>query len=141
MATYHRVVAVDRPNFRLSDAERAEALDVLAEHVRTGRLDIVEYDERSAAVSAARTRSDLAPVFSDLPDPRPAVLGPAPSTEAVPAAVPPLTLGRRVAAMAVPAAAVLAIVLFFTVGRVGIFVFVLPIVVALLVGSLARQRR
>ncbi len=134
-------MAVDRPNFRLSDAERAEALDALAEHVRTGRLDLVEYDERSAAVSAAKTRGDLAPVFSDLPDPRPAVLGLAPSTEAVPAAVPPLTLGRRLAAMAVPAATVLAVVLFFTVGRVGIFVFVLPIVVALLAGAFARQRR
>ncbi|EID53666.1 DUF1707 SHOCT-like domain-containing protein [Saccharomonospora xinjiangensis] len=133
-------MAVDRPNFRLSDAERTQALDALAEHVRTGRLDLPEYDERSASVTSAKTRGDLAAVFADLPDPRPEVLGPAGTVERVPAAVPVPSLGRRLAAVAVPAATVLAVVLFFTLGRFGIFVFVLPIVVALLAGSLARQR-
>ncbi|EIE97595.1 protein of unknown function (DUF1707) [Saccharomonospora glauca K62] len=135
------MVTVDRPNFRLSDAERAEALDALAEHVRTGRLDLVEYDERSAAVSSAKTRGDLAAVFSDLPEPYPSVLKPAPEVEAVRATVPTPPLGRRLSAMAVPIAAVLAIALFFTAGRFGIFMFVLPVVVALLVGSLGRHRR
>ncbi|WP_198958397.1 MULTISPECIES: DUF1707 SHOCT-like domain-containing protein [Amycolatopsis] len=64
----------DQPELRLSDAERTEAMDALSEHVRTGRLDIDEFGLRSAKVAAARTRSDLAPLFADLPEPRPRVL-------------------------------------------------------------------
>ena len=64
----------NQPDLRLSDAERTEALDALSEHVRTGRLDIDEFGLRSAKVAAARTRAELAPVFSDLPPPRPRVL-------------------------------------------------------------------
>ncbi|EHK88297.1 DUF1707 SHOCT-like domain-containing protein [Saccharomonospora azurea] len=134
-------MAVDRPNFRLSDAERAEALDALAEHVRTGRLDLAEYDERSATVTAAKTRGDLLPAFADLPDPRPSVLGPERTPEAVSSPAPPApTVGQRLSSMAVPAAAVLAAVFFFTMGRFGFFIFVLPIVVALVMGVFARRR-
>jgi len=65
-------------DMRLSDAEREEAIEALSEHVRTGRLDLDEYGTRSARVTTAKTRRDLAPLFSDLPAPRPAVLtGPA----------------------------------------------------------------
>ncbi|AIJ20958.1 DUF1707 SHOCT-like domain-containing protein [Amycolatopsis methanolica] len=64
----------DEADLRLSDAERTEAMDALSEHVRTGRLDIDEFGRRSAQVAAARTRSDLAPLFADLPAPRPRVL-------------------------------------------------------------------
>ncbi|WP_019816501.1 DUF1707 SHOCT-like domain-containing protein, partial [Saccharomonospora saliphila] len=67
-------MAVDRPEYRLSDAERQEALDALGEHVRSGRLDLVEFEERSGRVSAAKLRRDLEPLFADLPDPRPGVL-------------------------------------------------------------------
>ncbi|WP_197321310.1 DUF1707 domain-containing protein [Saccharomonospora sp. NB11] len=135
-------MAVDRPHFRLSDAERAEALDALAEHVRTGRLDLTEYEERSALVSAAKTRGDLLPAFEDLPDPRPSVLASArPPDTARPAAPPAPSVGQRLSAMAVPAAAVIAAVLFFTVGRFGIFVFVIPIIVALAMGMITRPRR
>ncbi|GAB3585432.1 DUF1707 domain-containing protein [Amycolatopsis endophytica] len=70
----------DQPDLRLSDQERTEALDALSEHVRTGRLDIDEFGLRSAKVTAARTISELAPVFADLPAPRPRVLDrPAPA--------------------------------------------------------------
>ncbi|GHF22636.1 hypothetical protein GCM10017786_65840 [Amycolatopsis deserti] len=70
----------DQPELRLSDAERTQALDALSEHVRTGRLDIDEFGRRSAQAAAARTRSDLVPLFADLPEPRPRVLDrPAPS--------------------------------------------------------------
>lgn len=70
----------DHPDLRLSDAERSEALDALSEHVRTGRLDIDEFGRRSAHVTAARTLSELRPVFTDLPEPHPRVLHrPAPS--------------------------------------------------------------
>jgi hypothetical protein len=59
---------------RISDAEREDALEVLAEHVRTGRLDIDDYGSRSAKVNTAKTVRELEPLFDDLPSPRPSVL-------------------------------------------------------------------
>jgi len=59
---------------RLSDDERQDALDVLEEHVRSGRLDIDEYGTRSAKVTAAKRVSELVPLFDDLPSPRPSAL-------------------------------------------------------------------
>lgn len=75
-ATYYRGMAADQPQLRISDAEREDALEVLTEHVRTGRLDLVEFEERSAQVSTAKRRGDLEELFHDLPDPKPAVLRP-----------------------------------------------------------------
>lgn len=69
-------MTADQSELRLSDDERREALDVLSEHVSTGRLDLVEFDERSAAVSTAKRRKDLEDLFRDLPDPKPSVLRP-----------------------------------------------------------------
>ncbi|PRX44338.1 uncharacterized protein DUF1707 [Prauserella shujinwangii] len=134
-------MGVDRPEFRLSDAERQEALDALSEHVRTGRLDIVDFDERSARASAAKVRRDLEPLFADLPEPRPSVLRTLrrlPPQGAAPA--PPVTWQRRLASSAVPIAAIVALVLFLTVLRGMIFVFLIPVVVALLAGSLGNRR-
>ena len=52
---------------RISDADRASALDLLSEQYAQGRLDKDEFDERSDAVWSAKTQGDLAPVFADLP--------------------------------------------------------------------------
>jgi hypothetical protein len=52
---------------RIGDAERTAAADELAEHYAQGRLSTEEHHERLDRVWAARTPSDLAPVFSDLP--------------------------------------------------------------------------
>ncbi len=52
---------------RLSDADRETAVDQLGEQYAVGRLTKDEFDERSDAVWSAKTRSDLAPVFADLP--------------------------------------------------------------------------
>ena len=68
---------------RIGDTEREQALAALGEHMSAGRLDIDEYGERSAKVTAARTRSELVDLFTDLPDPRP---GSAPTPQ--PAAAP-----------------------------------------------------
>lgn len=127
---------------RLSDDERQDALDVLSEHVRTGRLDVDEYGERSARVTAAKRVSELIPLFEDLPSPRPSALiagiPPAPGV--------PMTSGdqdgtltRWLTASAVPIAVVVAIALFIlTRGRV-IYVFALPLIVAFIMGT--RRRR
>jgi hypothetical protein len=55
-----------RPDLRLSDADRDDAIVRLSEHYAAGRLDKDEFDERSDAVWSARTGADLDPVFADL---------------------------------------------------------------------------
>ncbi|WP_157436573.1 DUF1707 SHOCT-like domain-containing protein [Actinospica robiniae] len=54
---------------RASDAEREDALRVLADHYADGRLDRAEFDERADAAFAARTRGQLRALFRDLPRP------------------------------------------------------------------------
>jgi len=57
----------DRPEQRLSDAEREEAVGHLASAQAEGRLAPAEFEERSSAARSAVTRADLAPLFADLP--------------------------------------------------------------------------
>jgi hypothetical protein len=54
-------------NLRIGDLERDAAAESLSAHYAAGRLDRVEFDERLAAVYAAKTGSELAPLFADLP--------------------------------------------------------------------------
>lgn len=56
-------------DLRLSTDEREEASAALAEHFAAGRLDHDEYAERLDRIWAAKVRSELAPVFRDLPGP------------------------------------------------------------------------
>ncbi|NPD05519.1 DUF1707 domain-containing protein [Nocardioides sp. zg-1308] len=58
------------PRMRIADSDRERAMADLAEHYAEGRLDHEEYDERLDAIWTARTRADLAVLFSDLPRPR-----------------------------------------------------------------------
>ncbi|WP_236795986.1 DUF1707 domain-containing protein [Amycolatopsis sp. GM8] len=120
---------------RLSDAERDEAIEALSEHVRTGRLDLDEYGTRSAKVTAARTRADLAPLFEDLPEPHPSVLKAPQVSPRPPRPAPPV---RRFGASAVPIAAIVALLLFFTVARGLWLVFLIPVVVAFVYGTRSR---
>jgi hypothetical protein len=63
------------PELRIGDDEREAAVSALGEHYAAGRLTKDEFDERSARAYAARTRSELWPMFTDLPrpeQPRPA---------------------------------------------------------------------
>jgi len=55
---------------RIGDAEREAAVEALGEHYAAGRLTKDEYDERAEQVWAARTSSQLYPVFADLPRPQ-----------------------------------------------------------------------
>lgn len=77
----------DTRQLRIGDAERNDALEVLGEHFAEGRLDREEYDERCQQALAARTASDLTPLFTDLPGRRPAAL--VPSGSPGPAYLPP----------------------------------------------------
>ena len=124
----------DVADMRLSDAERNEAVETLSEHVRTGRLDIDEYGTRSAKITAARTRSELVPLFEDLPEPHPRVLRAA--RDVAPGR--PQPPARRFGVGAVPIAAVVAVLLFFTVARGIWLVFLIPLAVALVFGARSR---
>ena len=112
-------------DIRVSDTEREDALGKLGEHMSAGRLDIDEYGERSAKVTAAKTRGELLDLFGDLPEPRPAFGRPAPPP--VPAADRSPALRRKVAPVLVPVIAVaLAVGLMFLVKLP--FIFLLPFV-------------
>ncbi len=56
---------------RIGDAERDRAAELLREHMVQGRLTAEEFDERVDAALKARVASDLDPLFTDLPGPRP----------------------------------------------------------------------
>jgi hypothetical protein len=105
-----------------------------------GRLDIDEYGDRTARVSTAKTRGELVDLFGDLPQPHPS-FGVAPQPVAMPAqqsqAVPVrrgATLNQRLAAVAVPAAAIVALALFFAVHWW--VVFLIPAAVTLFGGAI-----
>jgi hypothetical protein len=77
------------PEMRIGDTEREQALAALGEHMSAGRLTIDEYGERSAKVTAARTRGELLELFTDLPDPKP---GSVPRPQPAAAPQPPATV-------------------------------------------------
>lgn len=54
-------------NFRLSDNDRLHALHSLGTHYADGRLDSVEFDDRTQLVAGARTIGEIRPAFADLP--------------------------------------------------------------------------
>lgn len=56
---------------RIGDAERDSAAELLREHMAQGRLSAEEFDERIEAALTAKVASDLDPLFTDLPGPRP----------------------------------------------------------------------
>lgn len=60
-------VGEENERVRIGTAEREEAMRLLSQQFSEGRLDPDEFSERSAAISAALTRADLAPIFADLP--------------------------------------------------------------------------
>ena len=79
-------------SMRVSDAERAEIADELAQHYGDGRLDQAELDERLGRAMSAKTRADLIGITDDLPD----VAGrPAGRAAARTSARPPATRPRR----------------------------------------------
>ncbi|OFT58133.1 hypothetical protein HMPREF3149_11240 [Corynebacterium sp. HMSC05E07] len=52
---------------RLSDAERTDAVNDLAQALGEGRLSLDEFEERTDAVMQASTRRELADIFMDIP--------------------------------------------------------------------------
>jgi hypothetical protein len=56
---------------RIGDADRDQAVAFLQEHTAQGRIDAAEFDDRMSRALKAKTASELAVLFDDLPDPRP----------------------------------------------------------------------
>ncbi|SNY49654.1 DUF1707 SHOCT-like domain-containing protein [Paractinoplanes atraurantiacus] len=69
------------PDLLIGDPERDSAQEALEEHLAEKRLGPPEYERRVEAARHARTRSELARIFADLPLPHP---------ELPPASVPPV---------------------------------------------------
>ncbi|NUP29746.1 MAG: DUF1707 domain-containing protein [Nocardia sp.] len=55
------------PGARITVEQRDRALRELADHLGSGLLTLTEYEERTAAVTAARSTPELAALFTDLP--------------------------------------------------------------------------
>ncbi len=60
-----------RDEFRIGDAERDRAAEMLSEHMAEGRLTQPEFDERLDVAMKAKTAGELEPLFRDLPGPNP----------------------------------------------------------------------
>lgn len=67
-SSFGRRAGFGGPDWRVSDAERAEVTDRLARHFSEGRLDQEEYDKRIEQAVNAKTQSDLHGLFADLPE-------------------------------------------------------------------------
>lgn len=115
-----------------------------------GRIDIDEYGERSARITAAKTRGELAELFADLPAPHPSYGGgsptqppvPAPPSPApIPATVPQTAVarpdgwsgGQRFTAAVVPLVWIAAIALIAT-GTLPAFPLILAPIVLSIIG-------
>ncbi|GGL34342.1 DUF1707 domain-containing protein [Nocardia jinanensis] len=59
------------PGARITVEQRDRALRELADHLGSGLLTLTEYEERTAAATAAQTTPELAALFTDLPAPTP----------------------------------------------------------------------
>ncbi|GGP70366.1 DUF1707 SHOCT-like domain-containing protein [Saccharothrix coeruleofusca] len=126
---------MDERDIRIGDAERAQALELLGEHLGEGRLDVEEYGERSARVSTARTRGELMALFADLPPPRPRFQQVAPLSTAQP----PVRRSFRPDPRVVVPLVVLACVGLWALVRIPQVLLLIPVAV-LLLGGMGRRR-
>ena len=69
---------------RIGDADRDQAVAFLQEHMAQGRIDASEFDDRMSRALNAKTGSELAVLFDDLPDPRPTSNNSQPTYQAPP---------------------------------------------------------
>jgi hypothetical protein len=69
-----------RDQFRIGDAERNKAAEMLSDHMAEGRLTQPEFDERLDVALKAKTAGELEPLFLDLPGPTPNLPAEVPTT-------------------------------------------------------------
>jgi hypothetical protein len=121
---------------RIGAAERDAAVRALQVHYQAGRLTPEEYEDRSVRVTQAMTWGEIAPLFADLPDPRPAAVSAAlaASTPVPTAAQGLVPLPDRTRETIMSLTPLLALVLFF-VTHSWLWFLAIPIVGILLYGS------
>jgi hypothetical protein len=66
---------------RIGTAERTAAMKALDAHLEAGRLGVEEYGDRSAVAANATHASELAALFTDLPEPHPPLPGAGPAPQ------------------------------------------------------------
>jgi hypothetical protein len=120
---------------RIGTAERKAAAAALNAHLEAGRLGVEEYADRSAVAANAVTADELSALFTDLPEPHPALPGTAPAVR--PQAVVQQrrfgsSWGTRIAA----ASPILALILFFVLNTAGVPMAWLAFLLIPLVGAL-----
>jgi DUF1707 SHOCT-like domain len=84
---------------RASDAERDAVAAELGEHLKDGRLDMAEFDERMSQAMGARTRGDLDQLLADLPRRMPAPPPPPRGRRGWPFPLVPILLGALFVAL------------------------------------------
>ena len=132
---------------RIGDAERDSATELLREHMAQGRLSPEEFDERIDAALKAKVMSDLDPLFSDLPGPRPGqTVATTPAYETPPwqrPTVPPTPVARPEPDRFNPALAVLTSVMWpatillltFVIGWEYWYLIFIPVLISGLLGK------
>lgn len=139
---------------RIGDAERDSAAELLREHLAQGRLSAEEFDERVDVALKAKLASDLDPLFSDLPGPRPgqtvattqAYETPpwqqASTVPATPAVAQPPDDGRNRALIAVTAVMwpVTILLLTFVIGWDYWWLIFIPVIISSVLGRSESQR-
>ena len=128
---------------RIGAAERDSAVRALQVHYQAGRLTPEEYEDRSVRASRAMTWAEVAPLFADLPEPRPgpvaAALAAAPPSPSTSQGLVPMPDRARETIMSLTP--LLALVLFF-VTHSWLWFLAIPIVGIILYGSdRGRSRR
>ena len=128
---------------RIGAQERDAAVAARRAHLEAGRLTPEEYEDRSVTAGRARTWGEIAPLFTDLPEPRPGpvgaqLAGASQVSVAGTGALPALSEGVKERIMAVTPLA--ALVLFF-VTHTWLWFLAIPIMGALLYGSDRKRRR
>jgi hypothetical protein len=112
-------------DLRLSDADRDRAVAELSEHFEAGRLTAEELDERTGRALRARTGTELADLFADLPRHQDPPLG----TVADPGPARPPGLARK----PIPRIAIAVLAIAALIGSHGLAALLLPALVVLLI--------
>ena len=129
-----------RDTTRVGNAEREQAIALLAEHWRAGRLDPAEHERRVTQARQAVTKADLDALFADLPlaGPAPVSTGPVVSGPVVSGATSAgfLGTGRDTIMALTPFAA---LILFFVTGN-WLWFLANPVMGILLYGPEGRRK-
>jgi hypothetical protein len=138
------------PEQRIGDPERQAAITALDAHREAGRLSAEEFEDRQVTAAAARTWSDIQPLFADLPPPHPSRMPSQPSPGQHPARTmeptPSATTGllgdvipQRHRATVMALTPFVALVLFFLTGT-WLWFLLIPAMGVLMYGASGQRR-